>query len=67
MLCGKFTWHVGTHGSCVLDTDEVTIGRSRKIPIDEDARAVRPYRSNVIPDIVSTYLRVSSRSFLSHE
>ena len=27
------TWHVGTHGSCVLDICEVTIRRSRKCPL----------------------------------
>ena len=52
---------------CVLDTYEVTIVRSRKIPIDEDARAVRPYRSIVIPDIVSTYGAYLLVFFLSHE
>ena len=26
-------WHVGTHGSCVLDICEVTIRRSRKCPL----------------------------------
>ena len=27
------TWHVGTHGSCVLDTYEVTIGTRVKFPL----------------------------------
>ena len=35
-----------THGACVLNTYEIAIGYSRKIPIDEDARTVRPYRSS---------------------
>ena len=42
------TWHVGTHGSCVLDIYEVASGCLRKISIEEDARTVRPYLASGI-------------------
>ena len=34
---------------CVLNIYEVTIGHSRKIPINADARAVRPYMPSEYP------------------
>ena len=59
----KFTWHVGTNGSCVLDTYEVTIGHLREMPIDADARAVRPYRSSDFPAWTTHYsLRKTQKS-----
>ena len=47
MPCGNSLDLYGrTARSCVLNTYEMAIGYSRKIPIDEDARTVRPYRSS---------------------
>ena len=51
--------------SCVLDTYEVTIGCSRKIPIDADARTVRPYRSSGISLVNSYLVTLSTNNRLS--
>lgn len=56
MPCGALACPVRTHGSCVLNTYEGTIGCSRTIPFDEDARAVRPYQSREFPACYSSLL-----------